>query len=73
MMLTNFVTNAMNIISPTMDIILTNCTMALSMATNLLATLLIAYKLWLVNISFDVDDYCLFPIGSTEKAPAILV
>ena len=36
----------------------------LSMATNLLATVLIAYKLWLVNISCDLNDYCLFLTGA---------
>jgi hypothetical protein len=46
---------------------------AFSMATNLLATLLIAYKLWLVNISCDVNDCCLFLTGTTENLPEILV
>ena len=33
-----------------------DCTIGASIATNLLATLLIAYKLWLVNISSNVND-----------------
>ena len=36
--------------------ILTNCPIAASIATNLLSTVLIAYKLWLDDISSDVDD-----------------
>ena len=46
---------------------------ALSMATNLLATLLIAYKLWLVNMSCDINGRCLFLTGTTKNSPAILV
>ena len=45
----------------------------LSMATNLLATVLIAYQLWLVNISCNVNDYCLFLTGATENSPENVV
>ena len=40
----------MSIISYDMLANLSNCSLAFSMANNLLSTLLIAYKLWLVDI-----------------------
>jgi hypothetical protein len=73
MTLTYIVTYTMSTVSQNMLTLLSNCTVAISMVTNLLTTLLIAYKLWLVNISSDVNDYCLFLTGTTEKPPAILV
>jgi hypothetical protein len=57
MVITYLVTYTMTIISINMIITLSGCAIALSIVTNLLATLLIAYKLWLVNFSFDVNDY----------------
>jgi hypothetical protein len=54
MSLTYIVTYIMSILSQDMLTLLSNCTVAISMVTNLLATLLIAHKLWLVIISSDV-------------------
>jgi hypothetical protein len=53
---TYLVMYTMSIISVDVYNTLTDCTVALSMITNLLATLLIAYKLWLANIRSDIND-----------------
>ena len=74
MSLTYLVMYTMSRISYNMLATLSNCTLAFSMATNLLTTLLIAYKLRLVNyLSPNINDNCLFLAGSTEKPGAILV
>jgi len=73
MMLTYIVTSSASILSLDIVTIIDHCAYASSIATNLLATLLIAYKLWLVNISSDINDYCLSLTGSIEKPSAILV
>jgi hypothetical protein len=52
---------------------MTENTVIISIVTNLLATLLIAYKLWLANIRSNVNDDCLFLTGTTEKPLEILV
>lgn len=73
MALTYLVMYTMSIILYDMLATLSNCTLAFSMATNLLSTLLIGYKLWLVDISPDINDDCLFLTGTTKKPGAILV
>ena len=66
---------SMSMLSPDILTTILTCAFVASMVTNLLATLLIAYKLWLVNISSDVrvNDDCWFLTGTTENSPAILV
>jgi len=46
-----------------------DCTIGASIATNLLATLLIAYKLWLVNISSNVNDQSMMITYSWQGLP----
>jgi len=74
MSLTYLVMYTMSILSYHKLATLSNCTVALSMGTNLLATLLIAYKLWLVDISLGLlPDDCLFLTGTIKKPGEILV
>jgi len=56
MMLTTYVIYARSKTSFNMFKTMTDYTLVISIVTNLLATSLIAYKLWLVNIPSDVDD-----------------
>ena len=56
-----------------MNTVIANLVLAASVATNLLATVLIAYKLWLVTIVSDINDDWLFVTGSTENPGAVLV
>lgn len=72
-MLTSITMHNMSIISDNMFNTMANSTLIISTVTNLLATLLIAYKLWLVNILSVVNDDCLDVAGTTEKPLAILV
>ena len=72
MSLTYLVMYTMSIISYDKLATFGNCTLAFSMATNLLATLLIGYRLWLVDISPGPDD-CLFLTGTIKRPGEILV
>lgn len=61
MVLTSSVAYTTSKLSPKGYTIMASSTIAVSMATNLLATLMIGYKLWFINISPNITNYCLFP------------